>query len=127
FISALRQSWKEKFLDSSPDFHFWAIAGDEDEFVPRRSSLEPFPESLRAVVPGDPLSIVKPTASTALPVQLVLTRLIGRAAPAGPGDAARTAVEEREFYEAVGLLEPHQDELDETGLVQLALALEGVG
>jgi pimeloyl-ACP methyl ester carboxylesterase len=126
FILALRKAWKEKFLDSAPGFRFWAIAGDQDEFVPRRSSLGPFPEALVAVVPGDHLGIVKPAAPTALSVQLVLAHLIGKAAPSGLGDAARTAVEEREFHEAVRLLEPHEGELDEAGLVQLALALEGI-
>ena len=44
-------------------------------------------------------------------------------AAAGPGNAARVAVESRDFVRAVQVLEPHKDELDSQGLVTLALAL----
>ncbi len=126
FISDLRQRWVTQFGERPP-FVFWAVAGDSDEFVPRTSSIEPFPPAQRAVVRGNHLEIVKPVKADDLNVQLVLKVLIGDAAPAGPWNSARVAVESREFHRAVRLLEPHKAELDDQALVQLALALEGVG
>lgn len=127
FIEDLRDRWTAKFVRGSLPFVFWAVAGDRDEFVPRTSSIDPFPEDQRAVVPGDHLEIVKPSKAKDLSLQLVLKGLIGDAAPAGPWNSARVAVESREFHRAVRLLEPHKGELDDQALVQLALALEGIG
>lgn len=126
FIRELRKNWEVRFGKSIP-FKFWTVAGDRDEFVPRTSSLDPFPPALRAVVPGDHLQIVKPRSADDLSVQLVVKTLAGDAAAAGEGNSARVAVEMCEFREAVRVLEPLQDDLEEDGLVQLALALEGVG
>ncbi|HET7509245.1 MAG TPA: tetratricopeptide repeat-containing protein [Solirubrobacterales bacterium] len=125
FILDLRKRWKHQF--GARPFEFLAIAGDQDQFVPVASSHGPFPPELCRVVPGNHLTMVKPASGESLSVQLVLDCLIGRAAPAGPANAARAAVERGEFYKVVNQLEPQKDELDETGLVQLALALEGVG
>lgn len=127
FIEDLRNRWTAKFVRGSLPFVFWTAAGDRDEFVPRTSSIDPFPKEQRAVVPGDHLEIVKPSKTTDLSLQLVLKGLIGDAAPAGPWNSARVAVESREFHRAVRLLEPHKGELDDQALVQLALALEGIG
>ncbi|HKS43066.1 MAG TPA: alpha/beta fold hydrolase [Blastocatellia bacterium] len=126
FINELRDKWEEKIGDHPP-FEFWVVAGDQDEFVPRSSSLEPFPPERQAVVLGDHLQIVKPVDAKHLGVKLVLKGLIGKAAASGPGNASRVAIEKGEFRETVKLLEPIKDELDEQGLVRLALALEGVG
>jgi hypothetical protein len=110
---------------------FPSSGGERDEFVPFESSLGPFPEHAypesRFVVPGHHLQIVKPASPESPSVQLVIKGLMGDAAPAGPWSAARVAIESREFQHAVELFEPHQEKLDESGLVQLALALEGVG
>jgi hypothetical protein len=125
FVTDLRQRWNAAF--GTPQFRFWTVAGDQDEFVPSSSSLDPFPLPVRCVVPGDHISIVKPSASTDLGVQIVINGLCGDAAPAGPGNAARVAVESREFARAIQLLMPHKNELDAQGLVQLALALEQTG
>jgi hypothetical protein len=127
FITELRDQWTKKFVDRPPSFNLWIVAGDQDEFVPRTSSLGPFPPAKCWVVPGDHLSIVKPADATNIGVQLVSDALMGNAAPAGPGNSARVAVETRDFYQAIDLLESRVDDLDERGLVQLALALEGVG
>ena len=126
FIVDLRSRWDKAFSSELP-FSFHVVAGDKDEFVPRNSSIEPFPETYRAVVPGDHLEIVKPSAKDALSVQLLAKTLRGDSFPAGPWNSSRVAVEMREFRKAVRLLEPHREELDQDGLVQLALAYEGVG
>jgi len=126
FIKGLRGRWNQQIGDH-PSFVLYATAGDEDQFVPPESSILPFLARQRRVVRGDHLSIVKPTVATDPSVQIVIESLVGEAAPSGPGDSARIAVEMREFYEAIKTLEGHPETLDEGGLVQLALALESVG
>lgn len=123
FIKDLRERWQENF-GNDPPFHLLAVAGSEDEFVPARSSLEEFPESQRAIVFGDHVSIVKPTDANSLSVKVVVAHLVGDAAPAGPWNSALVAVEMRKFQQAVDQLEGHKDELDEKHLVYLALAYE---
>ncbi len=132
FIRGLRREWNERFAPQRRrPFTFSVVGGLRDEFVPYESSLGPFPEAdypgARFVVPGNHLEIVKPAGSNAESVQLVISRLVGAAAPAGPWNAARVAIESREFQRAVALLEPRAAELDQEGLTQLALSLEGVG
>jgi len=126
FIKDLRAGWN-KDIGNQPAFKLDATAGDEDQFVPPESSIFPFLASQRRVVRGDHLSIVKPMAASDPSVQIVIESLVGQAAPSGPGDSARVAVEMREFYDAIKTLEGHPQSLDEGGLVQLALALESVG
>ena len=52
---------------------------------------------------------------------------MGDAAPAGPWNSARVAVERRDFERAIRLLRPHTAELDDRSLVDLALALDATG
>jgi pimeloyl-ACP methyl ester carboxylesterase len=126
FITGLRAQWQTKFSAGFP-FTFWTVAGERDEFVPSTSSLEVFPEDRRAVIPGNHLEIVKPDDQKHLGFQLVTKTLLGKAAPAGPWNSANVAVESRNFLKAIHILEDHVDELDEPGLVRLALAYEAVG
>jgi pimeloyl-ACP methyl ester carboxylesterase len=129
FITDLRSAWNESFGKRST-FTLCVNAGDEDQFVTPDSSLEPFvpyPDVRRKVVRGDHLSIVKPQAATDIPVQIVIEALVGNAAPSGPAESARMAVETRQFQNAISTLEGHPETLDEAGLVQLALAYDSVG
>jgi pimeloyl-ACP methyl ester carboxylesterase len=126
FVTTLRSRWNASF-EPVPTFRFTTVAGDQDEFVPSVSSLDPFPAPSRAVVPGNHLEIVKPKSSTDLSVQVLFKNLIGDAAPAGPRNAAALALESRDFVNALRMLEEQKAELDSEGLVQLALALEGTG
>jgi pimeloyl-ACP methyl ester carboxylesterase len=125
FIKNLRAGWSARF--ASPRFTFWTVAGASDDFVPWTSSVGPFPEPVRAVIPGDHLEIVKPADARHLGVQIVRKGLLGDASPAGPWNAARVAVQQREFQKAVDLLWPNQSQIDDDALVQLSLALEEVG
>jgi pimeloyl-ACP methyl ester carboxylesterase len=124
FISSLRSNWKTKFESNAP-FKFVTVAGDQDEFVPSTSSLDPFPASQREVVPGNHLAIVKPADAMNLSVQIILRSVLGDAT--GPRSAAALAIESRNFVETLRLLQDHRADLDEQGVVQLALALEGLG
>jgi tetratricopeptide (TPR) repeat protein len=60
-------------------------------------------------------------------MQVFRNTLIGDAATEGPWSSVRVAVECRRFQEAVDQLYPSRAALDPGALVQLALALEGVG
>jgi pimeloyl-ACP methyl ester carboxylesterase len=126
FVVDLRSRWQRTFAANFP-FVFWTVAGERDEFVPSTSSLDVFPEDRRAVIPGDHLGIVKPQNKDHLGLQLVIKTLVGDAAPAGQWNSASVAVESRDFRKAIQLLEGHASELDEPGLVRLALAYDSVG
>jgi pimeloyl-ACP methyl ester carboxylesterase len=125
FIGELRSRW-DQLWESRP-FDLWVTAGDQDMFVPPTSSLDPFPEECRVVVPGTHSGIVNVTDPSSMSRQVVVEGLIGNAAPAGPWNSARVAVERRDFDHAIRELLPVAAELDERHLVDLALALEGVG
>lgn len=130
FVTRLRREWTERFHPADgwrAPFAFLAVAGDRDEFVPSRSSIEPFPEDQQAVVYGDHLEIVKPRDAESLSVSVVCDFLAGEGAPSGPWSSARLALERRDFQRAIDVLWPNRDELDEPHAVTLALALESVG
>lgn len=126
FLVDLRARWESSYGDDRP-FAFHAVAGDRDEFVPASSSLGPFPPDTHVIVPGNHLEIVQATSGDDLSVRTLVRSLRGDAAPAGPWNAARVAVESRDFRRAVSLLEPHASELDDRHIVELALALDAVG
>ena len=126
FITDLRSRWEKTFSADLP-FTLWTVAGERDEFVPSSSSLDVFPAQSRAVIRGNHLEIVKPQDQDHLGLQLVTRTIIKEAAPAGPWNSAKVAVEARDFRKAIQLLETHASELDEAGLVELALAYDSVG
>jgi len=126
FIKDLRARWAGQFPDKLP-FRFKSVAGMRDEFVPSSSSLDPFPESTRAIVPGNHLQIVKPNSDRDESVRLLVDVLAGKAAGEGPLNSARLAVEARDFQKAVDVLLPKVATLDPDTRAQLALALEGLG
>jgi hypothetical protein len=126
FIGSLRERWDERFGCARP-FDLWVVAGDRDAFVPASSSLAPFPSEVQLVVPGDHLEIVDVQASGSMSALIVVEGIVGGAAPAGPWNSARVAVERREFDRAIRELLPDAARLDEAHLVDLALALEGSG
>jgi pimeloyl-ACP methyl ester carboxylesterase len=126
FIKDLRARWAGQFPDKLP-FRFKTVAGMRDDFVPSTSSLDPFPESARAIVPGNHLQIVKPNSDQDESVRLLVDMLAGKAAGEGPLNSARLAVEARNFQSAVDVLLPKVEVLDPDTRAQLALALEGLG
>jgi len=63
FITALRADWDRTFKNGTK-FFFRAIGGERDDFVPAKSSIEPFPDGVRGVVPGNHVEIVKPESPT---------------------------------------------------------------
>lgn len=106
FIKNLRRDWKDTYGNGT-HFKFLSIAGDKDQFVPSWSSLNPFPESVRRVVEGNHLSMVKPENDSSESVQLLLSSLVdAKPEPKGPSTLAR---------------------LDEATVVNKALKLDRVG
>ncbi|WP_139044768.1 alpha/beta fold hydrolase [Phaeobacter sp. S60] len=126
FISQLRSDWTREFGDKSP-FAFTSVAGEVDAFVPPMSSLDPFPISQQAAIPGNHLEIVRPATRNDLAYDILRRLLRGDAPPHAVTDTARLAVERREFQRAVDLLEPRVAELDGNAVVTLSLALESLG
>lgn len=126
FIRSLRAQWEQQF-GTSPSFVLRAIAGNSDGFVSSASSLEPFPDDARRVVHGNHSAIVKPSASTDASVQVVLDGICRTTKRPSVIDSALVAVELRHFTKAVDLLLPRASQIDYPALVQLALALDGLG
>lgn len=125
FITKLRKDWTSCLGMTTP-FVFKAVAGDADEFVPASSSLKSFSDICCAVVPGNHLSIIRPTTESHRGLRLFIDLLRGAGAMPGVVDGARLAIERGRFREAVETLLPRVAELDEEALASLALALEGL-
>ena len=130
FIADLRLRWKDRFdgPDGAP-FRIFAVTGENDEFVPADRSLPPFAEHQRFSIPGDHLQIVKAVEPDDPAVQLVIRGITGSAAPAGPWNAARVAIELGQFQKTISDFGPPSSwgGLDANAKVALALALESVG
>lgn len=125
FVTRLREDWRRS-LGDDPPFSLRVAAGDRDEFVPPESSLEPFPQSMHAVLPGNHLEIVKPGGPDHPSVALLVGALTRRRRAIGAIDSARLAVERGEFRAVVRTLGTRAARLDDVALVALALALDGL-
>jgi tetratricopeptide (TPR) repeat protein len=126
FITTLRADWDRTFKNGTK-FFFRAIGGERDDFVPAKSSIEPFPDDVRGVVPGNHVEIVKPDKPDHRSVLIVKQGLLATSAKREVFDSARMAVELRQFDTAVKTLLPNADKLDNAALVALARALDGLG
>ena len=125
FIKALRSDWQER-ADDTLRLDVIAVAGEEDQFVPPESSIEPFPRECQRVVPGDHVTIVKPADAASHSVSLLKSFLAGETSPLQATDqltlaaeAAHTALP-KQFTAA-------KDGLSEEEVVRTALALERSG
>jgi pimeloyl-ACP methyl ester carboxylesterase len=133
FFKRARPQWDARFKTTPKDiqgqhpFKFLVVAGDQDEFVPASSSLYPFHERYRRVIPGDHLSIVKPNSSDSPSIQLIIDAFCHNTSQVSALDSARVAVEMGEFHRAIQLFDSHPSELDMPTLVQYGLALDGIG
>jgi alpha/beta hydrolase fold len=126
FVASLREEWTK--LDAERQLPpLLAVAGESDQFVPPTSSLGPFPEDMCRVIPGNHLTMLNAAAAGDPCVQMILNTLTRGAAPGGPRSAARVAVEKGKFAQVIDTLWPTRKELDDPGMVSLALALDAVG
>jgi pimeloyl-ACP methyl ester carboxylesterase len=104
FIKGLRTAWSAAFANAPP-FQLMVIAGDRDEFVPSSSSLEPFSDEFRAVIPGNHTEIVKPRDKDHSGVRLVVDALSGGKRTRKVIDGARIAIELHEFTQLNSFLD----------------------
>jgi pimeloyl-ACP methyl ester carboxylesterase len=126
FISDLRRDWNQRF-DAQPDFNFLVVAGASDQFVPPRSSLEPFDTRFQRVVVGDHLAIVKPKDKDSPSLNLVTAILSAAGAPPPDATGRLSLAAERATPDAstlVGTLEAVGRTLTVKEVVTAALALE---
>ena len=127
FIKQLRSDWTRLDLDKSAPFVFLAVAGELDQFVPPVSSIEPFPEPVRRVIPGNHVTMLRADSADAPAVGLLSTFLCGGPMLGGARTAASLAIEGGEFKEVINKLWPLRAEIDDPGAVTLALALDAEG
>jgi predicted ATPase/pimeloyl-ACP methyl ester carboxylesterase len=76
FITNLRAAWPDVYGDGSA-FVLRVVAGERDAFVLPASSIEPFPDDTRFVVPGDHATMIKPVSVESPSAQLVVASLAG--------------------------------------------------
>jgi pimeloyl-ACP methyl ester carboxylesterase len=126
FITKLRADWSARFGDGRC-FHFLAVAGEKDQFVPPASSIEPFPDEQRAVIAGNHVTMIHPAPIDPSVVDLVVNRIVQKGAAGNVADPALVAIETGDFRRVVHDLLPHADELDERSLVRLVIALDALG
>lgn len=126
FVLQLREDWarcqKEGQLPQ-----FLAVAGANDDFVPRASSLEPFPCDQQKVVYGNHVTMIRPDKVGGGAIELLKAFISGDEKYLSPQLTAALAVERLEFHAAINLYEKHYAELDEEAYVLFALALDSLG
>jgi pimeloyl-ACP methyl ester carboxylesterase len=126
FVVELRKEW-QKMIGENPPFSFTAVAGETDAFIPASSSIDPFPISQQAAVPGNHLETVRPDSIDHLSYDLLYGLLTDSRRGVSATESGRLAVERKEFGRAIELLMPGANGLDANAIVSLALALESVG
>ena len=127
FITKLRKDWEAKYLINTTHLKYWAIAGDEDQFVPEESSIDVFPKSVTKVVEGNHLTIVKPDGPNNSSVRIAVECLAPDGNPITRWDSDRIAAEQIKFNGTINKLWPNRSKLDSYSLVELSLALETLG
>ena len=129
FILGLRRDWSARYRPAPP-FQFLVVAGASDQFVPPSSSLEPFDKSIRRVVVGDHLSIVKPATADSPSLVLVAATLeAGSAPPRSAASELRLAAERADADTArlVETAEASPEGISAAEVVDAALALDRAG
>ena len=126
FIRSLRRDWEQTF-EGRPPFEFRAVAGSEDSFVPPESSLMPFQDRYREVVPGDHIDIVHPKTIESPSYIVLVKALTESGALRSKVESARLAAETKQYDSVVDTLLPIARNLDNDAIVTLALALESLG
>ena len=125
FITALRRDWAERF-EPQPGFDFRVVAGDEDQFVPSSSSLEPFPVQFRHVVSGDHSSMVRPADAESQSVRFLVSALADTPMT-DELTAPLTLAAELPDSSASDLIKGRGGDMSEDDVVRAALALEHNG
>lgn len=127
FIKKLRSEWDERFKHNY-SFKFATIAGELDEFVPVKSSLEPFPKDYHCITAGNHITMVKPEKNDDTSFQVIKKMLcIGNEIPYLIGSDKELNNLIAKYYEDVDSLGKKINELDKNGFRRYIFALEGIG
>ena len=136
FITQLRTNWNAEGLSDGGAFHFRAIAGERDQFVPPESSLGCFPDNVCGVIPGNHVTMLDGDTVDAPAVQIILETLRGGGKqPQGTASSAKVAIEKGNFQQIIQRLWPQYlsdrnaavPAVDDYGAIQLSMALEKTG
>ena len=125
FIKALRRDWATLF-EPEPGFDLLVVAGEQDQFVPPKSSLAPFPHQFQHVVPGDHLSMVRAADSDSPSVRLLASAL-SSARVADETTAPLALAAEIPDATASELIEARANDMSQHDVVRAALSLERIG
>ena len=125
FIVTLRQDWAVRF-GPEMGFDLMVVAGEQDQFVPPRSSLAPFPREFWHVVPGNHLSMVQ-VADTDSPSVRLLMSALSDAPVADEATAPLALAAEIPDAATSKLIEARGDGMSPQDVVRAALALEQNG
>jgi predicted alpha/beta hydrolase family esterase len=125
FVKQLRADWTKQFETKAP-FSFLAVGGEQDQFVPPESSIEPFPKDQRAVIVGNHVTMIHPPKSDPNVVDLVVRRIIRKRGSGDIGDSALRAIELGDFLSIIPDDLEDAKKLDSKALVRLAIALDSV-
>ena len=125
FIEALRRDWAARF-EPELDFDLRIVAGEQDQFVPPKSSLGPFPRKFHHVVPGDHLSMVRVVDTDSPTVRLLKSALSDVPVP---DETITPLVLAAQIADpaAASLIEARGDDMSQQDVVRSALALERNG
>lgn len=125
FIKKLRSEWDERFNHNYP-FKFATIAGELDEFVPVKSSLEPFPKKYHCITAGNHITMVKPENIMDTSYQ-VIKKILSNDKPYLVGSDKELNNLIARYFEEVNSLGKRLNDLDTKGFKRYIFALEGTG
>ena len=122
FITSLRRDWAARF-EPEPGFDLRVVAGEQDQFVPPKSSLGPFARKFHRVVPGDHLSMVR-VVDTDSPSVRLLSSVLSDVPMVDEATAPLLLAAEIPDPTASELIKGRGDDLSQRDVVRAALALE---
>ena len=125
FITTLRHDWVSRF-EQGLGFELMVVAGEQDQFVPPKSNLAPFPRECWYVVPGNHLSMVR-AADTNSPSVRLLVSAFSDASAVDDATSQLALAAEIPDATASALIEAGGDQMSQLEVVRAALALEQNG
>lgn len=126
FINNLRKEWNERFTDDYP-FRFATIAGELDEFVPTKSSLEPFPKKYWGFTAGNHSTMVKPKSTNDTSFQVIRKILRSENNYLMGLDEEKLNQLTADYHETIDKLEEKLATIGNSGFREYIFALEGTG
>ena len=126
FINQLRMDWNSKFPKENYPFKLKVVSGTGDEYVPVDSSFNSFSDIYQVVISGSHFNIVNQKTQENDSYRLILDTISNNDFSAKHTNEYDVNLLLGEYQTVITKLGEHIDRLDETGLVQLAFAYEGL-